>query len=578
MYAPPDPKHSRCGRRVPTPAGHLFEPTLNSEFSTLLAAAEEALASGRSVELKDLLARLQQLAGDSAVCWEGIGQLCRRAGDPDGGRQALGRAVSLDPRNPNLRLALAGLLRETGRPVEAVDQVEAACRLAPTAPAPAHLMGAMYLERGIIGGALDWLRRARAAGSDSAQLHADLGLALQTDGRLEEAEASYRRALEKAPAYEPALRGVARLARLRRRPEEGLAVLEPLAAQIHSGGLLAELAGLMATVGRAEEARAMLESRLEGLEDDEGRMEIHFRLGELYDAAGNPEAAMRHLRIANRMKRVAFDPAGYAALVDRLLAVFDRQSMRQLPKATHGDSRPVFIVGMPRSGTSLVEQILASHSQVYGAGELSDMGLLALSTAGSGAEYPESVRALGPDQVERLAGAYRQRLDSMAPKARRITDKMWQNFEFLGFIALLFPEARVIHCTRDPMDTALSCFFHHFYGDGMPFAYDLENLGAFYRQYCRMMNHWRSVLPLPIHEVNYERMVADPETHIRALVDFAGLDWAPDCLRFFETDRVVKTASLDQVRRPIYDTSVGRYRRYEQWLAPLTRALREEAP
>jgi hypothetical protein len=128
------------------------------------------------------------------------------------------------------------------------------------------------------------------------------------------------------------------------------------------------------------------------------------------------------------------------------------------------------------------------------------------------------------------------------------------------------------------MDTALSCFFHHFYGDGMPFAYDLENLGAFYRQYCRMMNHWRSVLPLPIHEVNYERMVADPETQIRALVDFAGLDWAPDCLRFFETDRVVRTASLDQVRRPIYGTSVGRYRRYEQWLAPLTRALRGEAP
>jgi hypothetical protein len=230
---------------------------------------------------------------------------------------------------------------------------------------------------------------------------------------------------------------------------------------------------------------------------------------------------------------------------------------------------------MPRSGTSLVEQILASHSRVFGAGELADMGLLALSTSSGAVEYPETVRSLAPDQVEKLAAAYRRRLDSLAPGARRVTDKMWQNFEFLGFAALLFPRSRVIHCVRDPMDTALSCFFHHFYGRGMAFAYDLKDLGAYYLQYRRIMTHWRSVLDLPILEVSYERLVEDPETGIRELVAFAGLDWEPACLRFFETDRIVRTASLEQVRRPIYRTSVGRARRYAPWLGPLADILGE---
>ena len=155
---------------------------------------------------------------------------------------------------------------------------------------------------------------------------------------------------------------------------------------------------------------------------------------------------------------------------------------------------------------------------------------------------------------------------------------MWQNFEFLGFAALLFPDSRVIHCRRDPMDMGLSCFFQHFYGAGVAFAYDLTHIGAYYRQYRRVMSHWREALPLPILEVSYERLVADTDNETRRIVEFLGLPWDPSCLRFFETERVVGTASYEQVRRPVYGTSVGRHRDYRQWLDPLARALEDERP
>lgn len=535
------------------------------------------LARGRTHEVRGILDRLRRLTGDSAARWKAVGRLCRLVGDTQSALQAFARAIGLQPADADSQLAQAELLREAGRPAEAVDHAEAACRLAPDNPEPAHLMGIMYLEQGMTAAAVRWLLRARAAGGNSAGLNADLGLALQTEGRLEEAEVAYERSLAMEPTNEAALRGLARLAQLRRTPQAGLQILEPRAASINNGGLLAELAGLMMAVGRSDEAVELLESRLPDLRDPEGRMEVHFRLAALYDDRDDVEAAMQHLLAANRAKRADFDPQHYAGLVDRLLAVFDRRGMARLPRAGHGDGRPVFIVGMPRSGTSLVEQILASHSRVHGAGELPDMGLLALSTASHGREYPESVRSLSRAQVESLAAVYRQRLDGLAPQARRITDKMWQNFEFLGFAALLFPESRVIHCTRDPMDTALSCFFHHFYGGGVAFAYDLGHLGAYYRQYRRIMDHWRKVLPLPIMEVNYEHLVEAPEAAIREIVAFAGLEWEPSCLRFFETDRVVRTASFDQVRRPIYRTSVGRARRYARWLEPFVQALERSA-
>jgi hypothetical protein len=302
-------------------------------------------------------------------------------------------------------------------------------------------------------------------------------------------------------------------------------------------------------------------------------MEVCFALAALHDEAGDRDRAFARAGEANRLKRAVFDPDGYGALIDRLVAAFDRSAMTRYPRAAHHDERPVFVVGMPRSGTSLVEQILASHPAVHGAGELTEIGLLALSTAREGRAYPESVAGLDRRALTAIADAYRGRLDELAPGAARVVDKMWQNVEYLGFIALLFPAARIIYCRRDPADVGLSCYFQHFFGQGVPFAYDLAHIGRYCREQARAMAHWREVLELPLLEVEYERLVAEPDAEIRRLVDFAGLPWDPACLRFHETERVVRTASHAQVRRPMYRSAVGRHRAYARFLEPLYRAL-----
>jgi hypothetical protein len=351
-------------------------------------------------------------------------------------------------------------------------------------------------------------------------------------------------------------------------------VLRPVIEQgATDGGLLSQYGALLALAGRRAEAIALLEARLPELRATGDQMEVRFRLAALYDAADEPERAFAHAATANRLKGADFDPPAYRALIDRLLAAFGRAALERYPRAANRDERPLLVVGMPRSGTSLVEQILASHPAVVGAGELTELGLLALATGDGECDYPESVARLDAPALTRLADAYRARLDALAPGAERVVDKMWQNFEYLGFASLLLPGARVIWCRRDPADLGLSNYLLHFFGQGAPFAYDLDHIGRYTREHERAMKHWQSVLDLPLLEVCYEALVAEPEAQIRRLVDFAGLPWHPGCLRFHETERVVRTASANQVRRPLYASSVGRHRAYARWLGPLYEAL-----
>ena len=543
--------------------------------TSLFESAVAAIGSGRLEDARAVVPQLERHPDSPAAGWHRLGCLFFDAGDIETALDVLRSAIRREPRNARFRFDLARVLRAARQNEQAVEQLEAACRLDPADPRGPHMMGVLHLEQGLVDGAMAWLGRATAAGGDDADLFADRGLAFQAQGDLDAAEADYRAALQRNPEHVAALRGLTRLARRRKYSADVIDTLIPRIVRLDNGGLLAEAAGLLAAADRRDEAVTLLESRLAGISDREGRMEIHFRLGELFDTAGDPDAAMDHFLAANSLKKARFDPLHYEGLVDRLLASFDAQSMRSMPTADHGDRRPVFIVGMPRSGTSLVEQVIASHSHAFGAGELGDMGLLALSTGGGGVDYPESVRRLTSSDVAALAANYQARLDALAPGAMRVTDKMWQNFEFLGFIALLFPDSRVIHCTRDPLDTGLSCFFQHFFGSGVSFSYDLGNIGAYYRQYCRIMEHWKAVLQVPILDVSYEALVEAPEQSMRRLLEFVGLDWQPACLRFFETERVVRTASFEQVRRPMYKTSIGKHQRYRRWLGPLQRALRD---
>jgi hypothetical protein len=275
---------------------------------------------------------------------------------------------------------------------------------------------------------------------------------------------------------------------------------------------------------------------------------------------------------------LTFDPWLHRLEMDALMNIYSPEFMARMPRASIRSERPVFIVGMVRSGTSLVEQILASHPAVYGAGELPDIiqTVLSLHTVlGTEQHYPQCLSKLTQEKTDWLAQQYLGHLASLSPDAARVIDKMPGNFMHLGFIELLFPGARIIHCMRDPLDTCLSAYFQDF-SRTHQYSYDLSNLGAFYREYLRVMQHWREVLKLPMLEVRYEELVANQEAVTRRMVEFCGLEWDERCMQFHKAKRYVATASYDQVRQPLYNKSAGRWKHYERFLEPLRKGLRGE--
>ena len=297
-----------------------------------------------------------------------------------------------------------------------------------------------------------------------------------------------------------------------------------------------------------------------------------FAVAGLYDRIGEYDKAFARAKVANESLGAIHDPGQIEALVQDRIAYLTSQRVRSLPRAGTESQLPVFIVGMPRSGTTLVEQIFASHPRVHAGGELDWLVNLAASTAGRSEFRCQILGTLSLDRVEELSAAYLNRLQALNPRVDRITDKMPLNFLYLGLIAMLFPNARVIHCRRDPLDTCLSCYMTDFVA-GHEFTTNLSWLGHFYRQYEKMMVHWREVLDLSVLDVDYERLVNDPQTQTRRMLDFAGLSWDPQCLSFHENSRFAATASHQQVRSALYTSSVGRAKNYANYLGPLRASL-----
>lgn len=341
-------------------------------------------------------------------------------------------------------------------------------------------------------------------------------------------------------------------------------------------GIAKIFARLAPKLGKREEALAMLRGAIEGGRAAPSELcTAWFVMGELLDGMKDHDGAFQAYAKGNALRRVEYDAGSHSKKVDAMLAAWTRERVRDLPRSGVKTDRPVFIVGMPRSGTSLVEQILASHPRVAGAGELNDVSRMVHRWSGTIAgNIPllTDVSVLTRPAVEKAAREYVETLREVSVTAARVTDKMPPNFQHLGVISLLFPSAPLLHCVRDPVDTCVSCYFQNFSGNN-PFAYDLGHLGRFYRDYERIMAHWRGVLDVPIQDVVYEELVEKQEEGSRRLVGLCGVEWDDACLRFHESERVVLTSSNDQVRRPMYKTSVARWKRYERHLGPLLEAL-----
>jgi hypothetical protein len=307
------------------------------------------------------------------------------------------------------------------------------------------------------------------------------------------------------------------------------------------------------------------------------RWSAHFALGKVYDRAGEYATAFDHYRTANDLKAevVSYDRAAAERFVDQIIATCNEAFFERFAGIGNPSDRPIFIVGMPRSGTTLTEQILASHPRVAAGGELSEISQLVRRLAqrrGRPTPIGQTLQLLAPDDGEALGGLYLRALAEIDTEADRVTDKMPGNFNHLGLMAVLFPQASFIHCRRHPLDTCLSCYFQNF-TNGQFFSYRLEDLGHSYRQYRRLIDHWQRVLPQPLQEARYEDVVEDLPARARELVAHCDLEWDERCLAFHRTERVVQTASKLQVRQPIYRSSLARWQRYEPFLGPLKESL-----
>lgn len=417
-------------------------------------------------------------------------------------------------------------------------------------------------------------RQALQYRDDLPAVYMNLSVLLRDTGRIDEAMVYLQRAHELSPRNADVLASMALAHEYKGEFEAGYALIKPFIEDGSANGNVAlAYAKLARHLNQRAEAVALLEHVHEPGILARG---IHFNAGKLYDEMQEYDKAFAHFQQAHALGTGSHDIKQNALRFDQLISVFGRENLARWPRASNRSRLPVFIVGMPRSGTSLVEQILASHPEVYGAGELGEVHHMTYTLSGfvgKGIPYPQCVAHLQQEQLDEIAQRHLDRLREFSLTASRVTDKMPHNFLSLGLLDMLFPEARIIHCMRDPIDTCLSIYFLPFNANSHAYAENLEHLGDYYRQYLRLMAHWRSVLRVSILDVQYEDLVANQEEVSRKMVEFCGLEWDERCLRFYEAKRAVATHSYDQVRRPLYKKSVARWKKYERHLGPLIAAL-----
>jgi len=489
--------------------------------------------------------------------------------------QVVRRAVEIEPADTKSRLSLGNLLLEFDRWRKAAETMEQIVAEHPLHVAAQSALTNAYLKLHCTSAAIELCRKAIAEDADFADGHCNLGVALRQLGDIPAAIEAYQSAIRIEPEFAEAHNNlgivymdVGDMERARESFREAIK-LDP--------GMGAASLNL-SRARRMDEADLLEISRIEALLEghevsDERRIFLHFALGKMFDDCARYDQAFEHFGQANRLKhkRVRFDAEQHRRWSSKLIDVFAPAYFEGHAGLGVPSERPVFIVGMPRSGTTLVEQILASHPEVYGGDELTTIyetvcGLE--KRIGSGAKYPEFVPSLDETALQWGARQYIDTLQSIDDQAARVTDKMPSNFLHLGIIAVMLPGARVIHCRRDAMDVCLSNFVQLF-ANGHYYSYDLSDIAVYYRGYEQIMSHWRAVLPIRMYEVQYEELVEDQERISRELVDYIGLDWDDRCLAFHETERAVRTASNWQVRQPIYKTARNRWKNYENHLTQL---------
>lgn len=540
--------------------------------------------AGHDAEAEAPLLKALELNPKNLTVHLRLGAGAQRAQQHERALEYFGQVLRLSPLHESAHISRGIVLCELGRFDEGLAAFQRAIELAPSNPDAWLRRASALFSRGIIAEAIRHALRAVHLAPGMTDAHVLLGKLHASQGRMEAADECFGNALRMHPANAHTRISQAVMLEKRGDLDAAKAAVDTALIEIPSHPQLLLLLGRMAkTEGDRRVAVDRIEERLVNdppLSRDT-RAQLQFVLASLYDHDRNVERAFVHLREANsyRCTTRPFDRLRTAAEFRAIKEVFSADFIRTAPRSQVDGKKMVFIVGMPRSGTSLTEQIISVHPEAFGSGELTTLDRIARrwpdgDEVRQPADYPTYLPSIDEAGLTEIAYRYLNRLPPGAGKHRCVTDKMPYNFLHLGLIALLFPGAKIVHCARDPIDTTFSCFLQDFL-EGNSFSYSLEDCGWFYGQYRTLMEHWAHVLPpYPMMELRYEELVADPENTVRRLLDFCELDWDPACVSFHRSTRVVHTASYQQVREPLYDRAVGRWKAYEAHLAPLLRELK----
>lgn len=473
-----------------------------------------------------------------------LAQIAVSAGQWGDAEALLKRVVDEAPDHTSAWNDLVDAYREQDKYEEAIEVCRRALRLDPNGAHFHCQLGNIYTSSGRYEEAIAAFERAIEVNENHFGSMAGLGHALKTVGRQDEAIASYRCCIAAAPGYGEAYWSLANLKTFRFEESE------------------------------IREMKQLIEN-----EDmpDEPRVNFLFALGKACEDRGDYEKAFDYYHEGNAIRRMNedYDPVQTEVTNDSLIEVFSKELLERNSGSGDPTPAPIFILGLPRSGSTLIEQILASHSQVEGTYEMPEVSRVIRhlnSFQVDGQRYPEVIPRLNANNFRELGALYLERTSTHRQSAPFFTDKMPNNFPSVGFIHLILPNAKIINTRRHPLDSCMGNY-KQLYAKGQSWSYDLMDIGEYYLEYLRMMDHWRSVLPGRVLDIEYEDMVADQETQIRRLIDYCELPWEDACLRFHETKRAVRTASSEQVRQPIYTKSVHAWRRFESRLAPLIEVL-----
>ncbi len=559
------------------------------DVRALTGCAQSALQLGDFDEAEKLLSKAKRARPDDALVLVGMGCLHGKRGEFAEALRSFQSALKEDPQ-------CAPALMEAGLVYLAIFQPDRAVVLLRRALAQdanntrvMQALGDACQQLGRWNDAVDYYEDARRNGRENVTLLYNLATVYRAVGRFDEAESVYRETLDLQGNFVEAQAGLAELYETTGRHDKARRIVDEFANDLKKpiapfGNVVTRLARRS---GKIEEAITFLQRSLteQGL-SKENRAQLFFQLGSLYEYDERWDDAFNSYRQANSLFPKSFDADGYDRFIDGLISAFSPERLAEYPRSENVSELPVFIVGMPRSGTSLVEQIVAAHPLVYGAGELDILSRLVASLSKrlhSREPYPTCLGGLTAGVIEALSSDYLRVLGDASRAVvsdntdddtyQRITDKMPHNFTHMGLISLMFPRARVIHCTRNPIDTCFSCYATSLSATHS-YANSLEDLVSAYRAYERLMMHWGSVLdPTMMMEVSYESLVENTESGAKALMEFLGLPWDEGCLSFHENERITLTASQDQVSRPVYTTSISRAAHFREHLGVLYQGL-----